>query len=164
MTIAALEPVHAALRARAVAAAEQTRAAAQAEAQRVLAAARQQADAILTKARSDGEADAADLLAADRVGARHAARAVVLAAQHEVYEQLQEQARNATGHRLTDTSFRQRLTETVRARLGNGACIHDEPGGGLTGVAPDGRTVDASVAALVDQAIARLDLDQLWTP
>ncbi len=42
------------------------------------------------------------------------------------------------------------------------AAERDHPAGGVVAVSPDGRRIDASLDALVDAALAELDLEQLW--
>ena len=54
---------------------------------------RREADAIRAEARAQGEADAAGVLVAERARARRQARAVVLAAQREAYEELRSRVR-----------------------------------------------------------------------
>lgn len=163
-TTAALEPLRQALLRRAEAAADAMRAAAEREASVAIDAAQQQAAAALARARADGEADAAQRQAEDRARARHEARRVVLAAQRAVYEELRAQARAAVRELLADPDAQQQLVALVRARLGPDAQVQPHPSGGVVGALPDGRRVDASVDALVEQALAGLDLAPLWAP
>lgn len=159
----ALEPLTAALLARAQADADGERAAARQEGQRVVEAARDQADGVLAQARALGEADAAVMLAAERARARSAARGVVLAAQRAAYDELRDQARTAVAGLLADPASRGRLAASMRDRLGDGATVRDHPAGGMIAESPDGRRIDASLDALLDAALAELDLEQLWT-
>ncbi len=160
----ALEPLTVTLLARAQAGADGERAAAEQEGQRVVAAAASQAEASLAHAQALGEADAAGLLAADRATSRRAARAVVLAAQRAAYDELRHRSRAAVAGLLADPERHHRLAVTVRDRLGEGATVRDHPAGGVMGEAPDGRHIDASVGALVEAALAGIDLGQLWAP
>lgn len=160
--LAALEPLRAALIARARAEAGRVRAAAAEDGRQVLAGARDEAAALVADARAQGEADAAALLAVERSHARRVARGAVLAAQRAVYDELRERARIAVRALLADPDRRARLATVVRGRLGDHAVVRDRPDGGLVAESPDGRGVDASVEALVDSALADLDLEQLW--
>lgn len=160
----ALEPLRAALLARARADADNQRAAAEDAGRRVVEAAQREADAALDEARSRGEADAAGLLAVERAQARRTARAVVLAAQRAAYDELCRQARAAVADLLADPDRHRRLAVTVRERLGDGAIVRDDPAGGVVAESPDGRRIDASVDALVGTAMGELDLEQLWAP
>ena len=161
-TAATLEPLRQALLRRADAAADALRAAAEREAGGAIEAARQQAAAVLARARADGEADAAQRQAEDRSRARREARRVVLAAQRAVYEELRARARAAVRELLTDPDAQRRLVALVRARLEPDARVRPHRSGGVVGELPDGRRVDASVDALVEQALAGLDLAALW--
>ena len=158
----ALEPLRAALLARARVDAETERAAAEDEGRRAVEAARCQADAVLAEARARGEADATGLLAVERAQARRTARGVVLAAQRAAYEDVCRAARTAVAELLADPDRRRRLSATVRDRLGEGATVRDHSAGGVMAESPDGRRIDASVDALVDAAITNLDVGQLW--
>ena len=72
--------------------------------------------------------------------------------------------RVAVGSLREDPATRTRLEAVVRRRLGDpDATVVPPPDGGLVGETADGRRVDASVAALVDAALAETDLEQLWT-
>jgi len=159
---AALEPLLAALVARAKEAAEAARAAAEEDGRRAVAAARDQSATLLADARAHGEADAAALLQVERARARRVARAVVLQAQRAVYTELREQARQAARQLLADPTRRERLIAVLRRQLGEQAAIREQPEGGIIAETRDGRSIDASVATLIDQAVADLDLEQLW--
>lgn len=157
-----LEPLRAVLLRRAEAAADALRAAADREAGAATDAAQQQAAAALARARADGEADAAQRQAEDRARARREARGIVLAAQRAVYDELRTRARAAVRELLADPDAQRQLTALVRTRLGQDAQVRPQPSGGVVGELPDGRRVDASVDALVEQALAGLDLAPLW--
>jgi len=159
-----LEPLRAALIARAESDAAQIRAQAEQEGQMAVAAARDQAAALLAAARSEGAITASQLLAAEQYKARRAARRVVLTAQRAAYEQLREHSRDAVRRLLVDPTRRGELIATVQERLGDRAVVRDVPDGGLVAEAPDHRRIDATVAALVDAAITALDVEAMWAP
>ena len=159
----AVQPVRDALLARAERDSRRIRAAADADGQRALAAARAEADRLVAAARADGEADAAARLAVQRASTRRAARATVLEAQRAAYRELRRQASVTVRGLLDDPACRSRLVAELRRRLGAAADVRDDPGGGLVARTADGRSIDASVGALVDRALADLDLDALWT-
>ena len=161
-TAASLAPLQHALLRRAEAAADALRAAAEGEAGTATDAARQQAAATLSRARAEGDADAAQRQAEDRARARREARGIVLAAQRAVYDQLRTGACAAVREQLSDPEREQRLTALVRDRLGPDAQVRPHPSGGVVGRTPDGRRVDASADALVEQALAAIDLAPLW--
>lgn len=158
----ALEPLATTLRARAAAIATAERDAADREGQRLVAQACAQAETVLAEAQRLGAADAAGLLEVERSRARRAARDVVLAARRAAYDELRRRCRVALAELVSDPGRHRRLADAVRGRLGEGATVHDHPSGGVVGVSPDGRSVDASVDALVDSALAGIDVEQLW--
>lgn len=160
---AALEPLRQVLLHRTAAAADALRATAESEARAVTDAARQQAATALARARADGEADAAQRQAEDRSRARREARRVVLAAQRAVYEELRARARAAVRELLAEPEAQRRLDALVRGRLAPDAQVRPHRSGGVVGELPDGRRVDASVDALVEQVLAGLDLAPLWS-
>jgi hypothetical protein len=137
--------------------------AAQAEGHAALASAQAQADALLADARRQGQADGADVLAAERAAARRAARSGLLATQRGVYDDLVRQARHTIRTLLDQPGSRSRLESAMRRRLGDPVEVVEAPDGGLRARAADGRTIDASVAALADSALGTLDLEGLWT-
>ena len=160
----ALGPVRAALLAAAEAEAEAITAAAEASGRELLEDASRQRDLVLREARERGAADGAMRLSAWRAGVQREARRVVLAAQQAAYDELRRQAVAAVRDLLGEPAERARLASVLRARLGAEAVIQDHAGGGLVGESGDGRVVDASVDALVDIALANLDLETMWTP
>ncbi len=161
---AALQPLRAALLDHAHAEAHRIRAAAEEEGQQALAAARSAAAALLGGARDQGIADAAAVIDLQRAKLRRTVRDVVLAAHRDVYDDLRQRARAAVRSSLSEPVRRGRLAEMLRARLGTESTVRDHPDGGLIAQTPDGRSVDASVEALVAGALADLDLEQLWAP
>lgn len=161
---AALQPLRDALVAEANAAADTVRTAAEDEGGRGIADAQQRADAVRSDARLQGEQDAAVLLSAERAKSRRAARTIVLAAQRAAYDDLRAQARSAIQQLLADPAVRGRLEAQACTQLGADVTVRELPGGGFVAETPDGRTVDASVSALVDGALAGVDLEALWAP
>ncbi len=139
-------------------------AAARDEARRTETGARTEADALLEGARRAGERDGAALAAADRAAAARRARAELLRARREVFDEIRARARGEVARLLADPAVRDDLAAALRSRLGARAQVSPTGDGGLRATTPDGRTVEASVAALVDDAVARLDLDLLWDP
>lgn len=159
-----LAPLEEALLARARAEADAILAAAWEEAARVRSEAQEEAAEIADDARARGEEDARAVLAFERSHARRVARDVVLQAQRDAHESLRRAAVDAVRARLADPRAAAALAELVRSRLGPGGTVAAHPRGGVVGTAPDGRTVDASVPALVATVLADLDLEQLWSP
>ncbi|HTY73597.1 MAG TPA: hypothetical protein VMI11_14450 [Actinomycetes bacterium] len=159
---AALDPLRRSLIAAAQAAAAAVRAAAEEDASTEIAGARVEAEALLAEARARGEADAAALLTLERARARHAARAVVLRAQRELYDELVDRAREAAGRLLAEPAARTRLEAIVRDRLGEPAVLRPGADGGVLAEGADDRFLDASVRALVDTALAGVDVEPLW--
>lgn len=160
----ALEPLRQALLAGAAAQADRLRGDAQREGAHLIAQARAEADALLEAARAKGEDDGAELLAAEQTAAHRAARAAVLLAQHTAYGELRQHALEAVRELLKEPERRNLLGALLRDRLGGLATVSDTADGGLFARAPDGRSIDSSVSALVDSALAGLHLEQLWTP
>ena len=136
---------------------------ADADAATTLAQARAQVDARLEEARARGRAEAAERLEATAAAERRASRERLLRAQGRVHEELVGRARAAVAGLLTDPARRRGLEARLRSQLGAGAVVETTADGGLVGWDRTGRTVDASVAALVEDALADLDLTDLWT-
>jgi hypothetical protein len=160
---AALEPLRTALLARANDDAGQERVGAEASRREAVAAAHEQAATLLARARAEGERDAAAMQAIERARARRGAREVVLHAQRAAYEELREQARKAVRELLRDPIWQQQLITVLRRQLGEQAELCEQPDGGVIAQALDGRSIDASVTALADRALADLNLERLWT-
>lgn len=159
----ALEPLRRALLDAAHVEADRIRRAAEEAGRDDVAAAEDEVAAMLARARAQGVADGAAMRRADESRARSAARTDHLAAQRETYEELRRRARQAVRALLREPGNRELLAEALRRRLGGVADVEDTDDGGLSARAPDGRSMDASVGALVDRALAGLDLEQLWT-
>jgi vacuolar-type H+-ATPase subunit E/Vma4 len=162
-THAALEPLRAALLTGADAQARAVEAASEAESRELLASARRRRDAVLQDARARGEAEGSLRVRSERARVQREARGLVLAAQRAAYDDLRARARTAVRELLEDPAERQRLAASLRSRLGPDAVVRAH-GGGLVGESADGRVVDASVEALVDAAVASVDLQHLWAP
>lgn len=159
----ALQPLRAALIARARAEADLVRTEAETEGRQLLAAARDEAEALLAKARAQGAMDAAAMFTSEMDRARRSARGVVLAAQNAAYHELRQRALTAVRALVADPAGRGRLETVLRNQLGDQAVLQEHADGGIVAETPDGRSVDASVEKLVDRALADLDLEQLWT-
>jgi len=163
-TRTALQPLRAALMAAAAEHAQLIVSDSEEEGRELLASARRERDAVVGQARRRGEREAALRLESQRARAHRQARELVLEAQRAAYDDLRRAAGAAVRDLLSDPSEKQRWSAAVRARLGATAVVRDAPGGGLVGETEDGRLVDASVATVVDEAMADLDLECLWTP
>lgn len=159
---AALEPLRVALIARANAEADRVRAAAEADGQRLIAKANDEVATLLSSARAEGEAEAAALLADEAARARQAARSIVLGAQRAAYDELRRRACAAVHALLEDPAMRGRLAAVLRSQLGEDAVIHAQPDGGLQAITSNGRSIDASIGALVSSAVTEMDLGRLW--
>ncbi|GAA2154591.1 hypothetical protein GCM10009844_40640 [Nocardioides koreensis] len=158
----ALGPLRAGLLARASAEADRVRAEAEAEARRRVDAARREAGQLVADARARGAAEAGWILAAEEASARRAARALVLSAQREAWDHLREESRAAVRALLRDPAVRDRLAARLTERL-PGATIHDLADGGLSAQTADGRSVDASVEALVERVLPGIEGERLWS-
>lgn len=158
-----LKPMRAALLANARTEAQSIVAAARHEATELVAAAWSEANTQVTRARAQGEADAAALQRIERGRIQQENRGIVLARQQEVYEELVRQAQAAVRRQLDEPAARAHLEAELRRRLGNTAIIREDPGGGIVAETPRGTTIDASVEAIVENALTELDLEPLWT-
>lgn len=158
----ALEPLRSALLAHARAEAERTRERAAQDAAALLESARAEVEAQVSDARRQGEADGRALLRGERARLERLNRTAVLGAQRRAYEELVERATDAVRSVLTDPVARRRLEERVRERLGPDAVIVESGDGGVRASTADGTAVDASVRALVENAVHGLDLEELW--
>jgi vacuolar-type H+-ATPase subunit E/Vma4 len=147
-----LEPVRAALLARARADAAAVDVAASRAAARTLADAQKEVARITAGARESGEREARAALAADRMRVRRQARGTVLAAQREGYEQLRTAARAALRLWGTEAAAREALVRKAREVLGPDAVLRDAPGGGIL-AEHAGRRLDLSLDALADRAL-----------
>jgi len=163
-----LEPLRAALRAETDADVEGRLAAVDAECSRMLADAEADAHALARQGRREGEAAAAKEAVRRRATATRRAREIRLRAQRQQVDELQRVSREAIlGLRKADgyRALLDRLSRTVREQLGPDAEVEvDPPGlGGVIGRV-DRTSVDYTLAALADRAIASLgdELEGLW--
>ena len=166
--VAALEPVRAALLARARADGDARLASADADAETAVAAARVEAAAAVAEARAQGERDAALVRTAERARARRQARAVVLRAQRAAYDELRRRSRAAAARLRTEPEYPallDRLTALARAELGPAAVVRVHPDGGVVAQAP-GRHIDLRLATLAERAVDTLgpEVEALWAP
>jgi vacuolar-type H+-ATPase subunit E/Vma4 len=165
---AALAPVREALLKQARDEADRVQQDAEAAADAVTARAAAEAEQLLAEARRQGAADAALLASLEGSRARRHARASLLAAQREVYEQLRRQAQEAVLRLREEPDYPRLRAELVRqaqAALGPEVVVTDHPQGGVLAQA-GGRHVDLSLPALADRAVAGLGgrLERLWAP
>lgn len=132
----------------------------------VVARATSEAAAIVAEARSRGEADGADVLAADRARVAREARGVVLAERRAAYDALRQRARDVVSGLREDSSY-PALLEALRQRvvreLGADATLREHERGGIVGESP-GRRVVYTLDDLADGIVDQLgdDLDELW--
>jgi hypothetical protein len=157
-----LEPLRSELLTQAQRDADQLRATAASEAAAAVAAAEAEAAALVDRARVRGESDARGLQAHERARQRRADRAVVLEAERAAYDELTRRSRDAVRELLAEADNRTRLALVLTGRLGPGASVTRLPDGGMHAEDVEGRSVDASVAALVDSALSQLDVSRLW--
>jgi hypothetical protein len=157
-----LQPLRSALLQQARRDADLLRATAANEERQAVAAAEEEAAALVARARVQGQSDARDVQTHERARQRRAQRAVVLEAERAAYDQLIRLSRSAVRELLADGDNRTRLALVLSSRLGVGAQVHDLPDGGLLAEDDEGRSIDASVAGLVDSAVSQLDVTRLW--
>jgi vacuolar-type H+-ATPase subunit H len=163
----ALLPVREALLARAEAEAQRLLAKVDAEADAIIARAQVEADTIRAEARAQGEADAAEVLVGQRARARRQARAVVLAAQRETYDELRSRVVRDLPALRADPAYaawRDRRGQDVRAVLGPDAVVTEHPEGGVIGEVA-GRRVAYTLTGLADRALDALgsEVEGLWS-
>ncbi|GAB3979438.1 hypothetical protein GCM10029978_074820 [Actinoallomurus acanthiterrae] len=145
--------------------AERVRAAAATDVDTQLARARAEADAILADARAAGAEEGTALGTADLAGARRRARAIVLGARREAYEELVRRARVAASALRDDPVLMGHLRTVARDLAGPGAQVTEHADGGFVAVGP-GTRVDCSLPALADRAVDALgaEVERLWAP
>ena len=165
---AALTPVRAALLHRAREQAAGITAQARRQAADALDQARRDAASQVARAGEAGRTQAAPLAAALRAEGRRGARATLLGAQREAYEELRDRVRASVAS-LRDGPGYDLLLERLRQEAGQaagpGAVLTEAPAGGIIARAP-GMVVDCSLPRLADAAVEALG-DQvawLWTP
>ncbi|MGR6584812.1 hypothetical protein ACT89R_29845 (plasmid) [Rhodococcus qingshengii] len=167
-TLDALGPVSAALLDNARRDADQRVEQARSDAAAMLALAQKQADDCRAEARARGEADAEEILGAERARVRREARSIVLNAQREVEEELRTRVRTAVAALIDDIeypSMRAELDRRARELLGPDATVVEHTSGGIVAQTRGHRAV-LSLEALADYAVERLDaqIAGLWEP
>ena len=167
MTVAA-DPLRSVLLEESTAEADRVLARADELAEAKLAEAEEQGRALVEQARREGLAAAAIVGAHEEAGARRRARAVVLGARRELYEELGRRARVEAHGLRRDPGYAallDRLSAAARAQLGPEAVLEvDPPEAGGVRAASGARHVDYTLDALVDRALAGLGsgLERLW--
>jgi len=146
---------------------------ARAEGDRQIAAMHAEAEerggALVEQARAEGIAAAEIVGRQDQAAARRRARAIVLAAKRELYEELCRQARAAARSLRDDPAYPallEQLTATVRAQLGEDAVLEvDPPGAGGVRGSSGARHVDYTLDALTERCLGRIGggLERLWS-
>jgi vacuolar-type H+-ATPase subunit E/Vma4 len=141
-----------------------------AEAERVLAHAEERAEArlaeaettgraLVEQARAEGVAAAAIAGAHEEARARRQARALVLAAKREVFEESRRRAL-AAAHALRSepgyASLLERLSARARRQLGASAILEIDPPAGGVRASNGARHVDYTLDALVERCLAQL--------
>lgn len=162
-----LRPVIEALATRARADAARLLAEVDQEGAAIIARAQAEADAIRAEARAQGEADAVGVLVTERARARRQARATLLAAQRETYDELCARVTRGLPALRSDPAYaawRDRSHEDVRALLGPDAVVSEHPEGGVLGEVA-GRRIACTLAGLADRALDALgsDVEGLWS-
>ena len=163
-----LEPLRTAIRAQAEAEAERRRADAEAERERALAQARAEAAALVERARLEGRRAGVHEGAHRRGAARRRAREELLRARGSLFEELRRHARAEVPALRSDPAYPrlvERLEEAARRQLGADAeIVADRPGTGGVSGSSGRRSVDYTLAALVDRAIDDLkgEVEGLW--
>lgn len=161
-----LGPLRDALLAEARAEAARTLAQADADAAATIAAARAEAEALVEQARADGAAAAEIEGAHVQAQARRAARAAVLAAQRELYDELCrrafDEAAALRGTAVWETLL-SHLEAAARSQLGPAARVEVDPATGVRAYL-NGTSVDYSLSVVVDRALERLGArtEELW--
>jgi vacuolar-type H+-ATPase subunit E/Vma4 len=165
----AVDPLRAGFLDEARADAERVRAEADRQVAAMRAEAEQRGRALVDQARAEGVATAAIAGRQDRAAARRRARAIVLAAKRDLYEELCLQAQAAARSLCDDPGYPEllgRLTMAVRAQLGEDALLEvDPPGAGGVRGSSGARHVDYTLDALVERCLERLGggLERLWS-
>jgi vacuolar-type H+-ATPase subunit E/Vma4 len=149
--------------------ADRIRAQADADAAARVADARRHADAVVESARAQGAAEGRLDARADEAGARVRARAVVLAARRDAYDELSRAARAAVVRLREAPEYPElldRLADAARRELGAAAELDvDPPDAGGVRARAGSRRIDATLPALADRCIADLGptLTRLWS-
>lgn len=168
MTVA-VEPLRGALLDQARAEAERALAHADEQAAAKLADADERGAALVRRARAEGAAAAAIAGAHDHALARRRSRALVLAVERDLYEELRRRARAAVRSLRHDPGYEallERLSAVARAQLGEGAVLElDPPDAGGVQASSGARRVDYTLDALAERCLGQLGgrLEELWT-
>ena len=133
-----------------------------------LAAAQEKGEELTRRAHVEGAAAAEIAGAHDEAQARRAARALVLAAERELYDELCRRAGEEVSALRGGDAYRallEELSAVARRQLGAGARLDVDPDG-LGGVrgSSNGRSVDYTLPSVVDRALERLGArtEELW--
>lgn len=168
VAVTALAPVRAHLLRAAGAEADRVRASARAEAGELLRRARLSAERAVRDGSRRGEAEAAPIAAATRSRGRAQARAIVLGAQREAYEELCRRVSAEADGLRGDPGYGlllDQLTALAARAAGPGATVTAAPAGGV--LARSGQVVvDLSLPRLAGAAVAALGdrVRELWEP
>ena len=138
--------------------------AAQAEGAAELAATEAWVATQLEAARELGRTEGAELVESEVAATRREMRSRLLRERRAVYDELVRRAEVLVGQLLADPARRAALEARLRAMLGQDAVVTDSTDGGLLARDGSGATVDASVQTLAADALAELDLEDLWAP
>ena len=159
---ATTEPLHDALLEQAHADAARILARAEERAAHIAAAAEERAASILADARAEGAGAASLEGGREQAAARRRARALVLAAQRQIWDELRAAARSAV-REAADEALLERLAQTARRQLGGDAVIERDAAGGLRASAGV-RRVDYTLEPLVDRCLALLGsaVSEVW--
>jgi vacuolar-type H+-ATPase subunit E/Vma4 len=163
-----LDPLRTAIRAQAEAEAERHRAEVEAERERALAEARSEADALVERARLEGRRAGVHEGARRRGAARRRAREELLRARGSLFEELRHRARAEVPALRSDPAYPrlvERLEDAARRQLGADAeIVADRPATGGVSASSGQRSVDYTLAALVDRTIDDLngEVSGLW--
>lgn len=163
----ALQPLENALLAHARADAAAAMSNGRQRAEEIRATARQRASDLADSARNEGRQQAQAEVDTELARKRRQAHALVLAAQRAVYEQLRRRCLDTASALRDDPGYsllRSQLAGIAAVMLGPSADIQDGPGGGVV-ASSDGRSVDLSLAALVERELAGRDTEvpELWS-
>jgi len=165
---AALEPVRQRLRRDAQEQAARLRGAAREQAAAIVQQAREDAAAVLGESGAEAAATAAPVTAGELQRARDTARAAVLTARREAYDDLRVRVRRAVGALPGEPGYDrliQRMSRLAEQAAGSSAQLESPPAGGVI-ARSDGMVVDCSLVRLADLAVAELGaaIRELWTP
>lgn len=161
-----VEPLREAVLAAARAEAERIEAEAAEEAAARVERAQRQGAALVEQARDEGAAAGEAVAAHDHAEARRRARALRLAAERDVWDELAREAHEAARAlpaRPAYDALLEHVVAAARRQLGGRPHFEHAPGGGVRATR-NGCSVDYSLDALVDRALQGLgdDVEELW--